>query len=141
MSIGKETLRRVKIVSSVGPAIASEEMIEKAFKAGVNVFRLNFSHGAHEDHKKSYDIIRAVSKKLNMPIGILADLQGPKLRVGKFKENKVILKEGETFILDQKDELGDNTRVTLPHPQIFAAIKEDDILLIDDGKIRLQVEV
>lgn len=140
MNTEKEALKRVKIVSSVGPAISSETMIEKAIKAGVNVFRLNFSHGAHEDHKKSYDIIRAVAKKLNMPVGILADLQGPKLRVGKFKDSKVVLSEGETFILDQKDELGDKTRVNLPHPQIFAAIKEDDILLIDDGKIRLQVE-
>jgi pyruvate kinase len=132
--------KKVKIVSTLGPASKSPEMLEKLFNAGVNVFRLNFSHGSYEDHKENFDNIRKLEKKLNKPIAILGDLQGPKLRVGKFKEDKVLLEVGQSFVLDMKNELGDNTRVTLPHPQIFNAVKKGSFLLIDDGKIRLQVE-
>ena len=132
--------KKVKIVSTLGPASKSPEMLEKLFNAGVNVFRLNFSHGSYEDHKENFDNIRKLEKKLNKPIAILGDLQGPKLRVGKFKDDKVLLEVGQSFVLDMQNELGDNTRVTLPHPQIFNAVKKGSFLLIDDGKIRLQVE-
>lgn len=132
--------RRVKIVSSIGPVSRSLEMIESLFLAGVNVFRLNFSHAKYDEHKESYDNIRAVSKKYNKPVAILADMQGPKLRVAKFENGKAQLEVGQKFILDSKDELGTNLRVKLPHPEIFASLKEGDQLLVDDGRLRLQVE-
>ncbi len=133
-------LKRVKIVSTLGPATRDIEMIEKLYLEGVNVFRLNFSHGAYEEQKYGYDNVRAIANKYNVSLAVLADMQGPKLRVGKFKEDKVELICNQKFRLDLKDELGDNTRVKLPHPQIFEAVKEGDSLLVDDGKIRLEVE-
>ncbi|MFL1780876.1 Pyruvate kinase [Candidatus Hepatincolaceae symbiont of Richtersius coronifer] len=139
MQVNKES-KRVKIVSTIGPVSRSFEMLEKLFLAGVNVFRLNFSHSNYEEHTESYNNIRAVSKKYGVPLSILADMQGPKLRVGKFKNKKEFLELEQKFILDLNEELGDTTRVCLPHPEIFEALKEGDSLLIDDGKIRLQVE-
>ncbi len=138
--LNNQDYKRVKIVSSIGPASRKMDVIEKLFLAGVNVFRLNFSHSIYEEHKESYDNIRAVSKKYNTPVAVLADMQGPKLRVGKFKNGKEELVKGQKFTLDLQGELGDNTRATLPHPEIFEALKKGDQLLIDDGKIRLQVE-
>ena len=133
-------LKRVKIVSTLGPATRDIEMIEKLYLAGVNVFRLNFSHGSYEEQKYGYDNVRAIAKKYNASIAVLADMQGPKLRVSKFKDDKAELIVNQKFILDLKDDLGDNTRVKLPHPEIFQAVKEGDALLVDDGKIRLEVE-
>lgn len=132
--------RRAKIIATLGPASSSAEMIEKLFLAGVDVFRLNFSHGSHEDHRARYQIIRDLEKKVGRPIGILMDLQGPKLRIGTFEQKNVLLEEGQTFILDQNAAPGDHTRVFLPHPEIFMALKEDADLLLDDGKIRLRVK-
>lgn len=130
--------RCAKIIATLGPASSSAEMIEQLFLTGVDVFRLNFSHGSHEDHAKRYNIIRDLEKKLDRPIGILMDLQGPKLRIGTFR-NPIVLHEGQTFILDQDPTPGNEKRVFLPHPEIFKAIKKDAFLLLDDGKIRLQV--
>ena len=100
--------------------------------AGVNVFRLNFSQGAYENHSETYNNVRTVAQKYGVSLGTLADLQGPKLRVGKFVNNSAILEKGQKFTLDLNSELGDNTRVCLPHPTIFEALKEGDFLLIDD---------
>jgi len=132
-------LRSAKIVATLGPASSSAEMIEKLFMAGVDVFRLNFSHGTHEDHLKSHKIIRDLEKKVGRPIGILLDLQGPKLRIGTFKEKSVELIEDQTFTLDKDSGPGDKSRVYLPHPEIFAAAQSGANLLLDDGKIRLIV--
>jgi pyruvate kinase len=132
--------RCAKIVATLGPSSSSATMIENLFLAGVDVFRLNFSHGSHEDHRKRHSIIRALEKKVGRPIGILMDLQGPKLRIGTFQTNSIHLKEGQTFILDQDKTPGDQTRVYLPHPEIFEALKPGADLLLDDGKIRLHVE-
>ncbi len=132
--------RRAKIIATLGPASSSAEMIEKLFLAGVDVFRLNFSHGSHEDHRARYQIIRDLEKKVGRPIGILMDLQGPKLRIGTFEKKSILLEEGQTFILDQNAASGDHSRVFLPHPEIFMALKEDADLLLDDGKIRLRVK-
>ncbi len=132
--------RCAKIVATLGPSSSSAAMIEKLFLAGVDVFRLNFSHGSHEDHQTRHAIIRALEKKVGRPIGILMDLQGPKLRIGTFQTESISLKEGQTFILDQDQTPGDQTRVYLPHPEIFEAIKQGADLLLDDGKIRLHVE-
>lgn len=132
--------RCAKIIATLGPSSSSPEMIEKLFLAGVDTFRLNFSHGNHEDHRKNHDIIRALEQKVRRPIGIMMDLQGPKLRIGTFKEKSILLKENQIFVLDQNKEPGDETRVFLPHPEIFAALTEGADLLLDDGKVRLRVQ-
>ncbi|HEY1720315.1 MAG TPA: pyruvate kinase [Magnetospirillaceae bacterium] len=132
--------RKAKILSTLGPASSSAEMIEALFKAGADVFRLNFSHGTQADHRQRYDIIRGLEAKYGRPIGILADLQGPKLRVGIFAAGKVRLETGAALRLDLDKTPGDAKRVNLPHPEIFAALKEGAELLLDDGKIRLVVE-
>jgi len=104
------------------------------------LFRLNFSHGTHEDHKKRYDLIRSTEKEVGRPIGVLVDLQGPKLRVGTFATGRVILATGAKFALDLDGVTGDKERVSLPHPEIFQALSPGVQLLLDDGKVRLEVE-
>lgn len=133
--------RKAKIVATVGPASSDSVTLEAMFRAGADVFRLNFSHGTHEDHKRRHDILRALERSLNRPIGILLDLQGPKLRIGTFAEGKVMLGAGASFRLDlERDRAGDATRVALPHPEIFAALEPGARLLLDDGRIELRVD-
>ena len=131
--------RHAKIVATLGPASSSTETIRALFTAGVDVFRLNFSHGTHEQHRERLAQIREVERETGRPIGVLADMQGPKLRVGTFASGPVMLKEKATFRLDLVDKPGDETRAYLPHPEIFAALKPGANLLLDDGKLRLQV--
>lgn len=131
--------RQTKIVGTLGPASSSKEMIKKLFDAGVDVFRLNFSHGTHEDHKERLDIIREIQKEVGNPIGVIADLQGPKLRVGKFKNGKITLEQGMKLRFDLDEKEGDETRVNLPHPEVIEALKVDDHILLDDGKVRVRV--
>ena len=131
--------RSAKIIATLGPSSSTEATIEKLFLAGVDAFRLNFSHGTHAEHQERHTMIRRIEKKVGRPISILMDLQGPKLRIGRFKDASITLQEGQTFVLDQQDTPGDNTRVFLPHPEIFKAVKKGDNLLIDDGKIRLRL--
>lgn len=132
--------RRARIVATLGPASSTPERIEALFKAGVDMFRLNFSHGTHADHSARVETIRALEQRADRPIAILMDLQGPKLRVGTFKEGKVQLTRGERFRLDlDRDKPGDATRAPLPHPEIFEALVHGAELLLDDGKIRLKV--
>jgi pyruvate kinase len=132
--------RSAKIVATVGPASNSPEKLEALFRAGVDLFRLNFSHGTHDDHRAVYDRIRALEKGAGRPIGVMADMQGPKLRLGTFTDKKVHLDTGKKFRLDLDPKQGDVTRATLPHPEIFAAIEPGTQLLIDDGNIRLNVD-
>ncbi len=132
--------RSTKIVATMGPSSNSPERIAELFKAGVDVFRMNFSHGSHEDHKARYDIIRALEKEFNHPLAVMCDLQGPKLRVGRFAEGKVMLETGQDFRLDLDATPGDKKRVQLPHPEIFAAIEPGMDLLVDDGKRRLRIK-
>jgi pyruvate kinase len=132
--------RSAKIVATVGPASNSAEKLEALFRAGVDLFRLNFSHGTHDDHRAVYERIRALEKGVARPIGIMADLQGPKLRLGTFSDKKVRLEAGKPFRLDLDQKAGDAKRATLPHPEIFAAIEPGTQLLIDDGNVRLNVE-
>jgi pyruvate kinase len=131
--------RNAKIIATLGPASSTRVRIEQLFKAGADVFRLNFSHGTHEDHKERYDAIRDVEKELGSPIGIMMDLQGPKLRLGKFRDGSALLGMGRRFRLDLSDAPGDVTRAPLPHPEIFEVLKPGMTLLLDDGKMRLKV--
>ena len=133
-------LRNVKIVATLGPSSETMEVIEALHKAGADVFRLNMSHGTHDEIREKHRIIRAVEEKLNSTIGILADLQGPKLRVGTFGGEGAELEEGAAFRLDLDEAEGDASRVCLPHPEIFAALEPGATLLVNDGKIRLRVK-
>ncbi|TFF27641.1 pyruvate kinase [Jiella endophytica] len=130
--------RRVKILATLGPASSSEEMIRKLHEAGTDVFRINMSHADHDLMRSLVQRIRKVEADLGRPIGILADLQGPKLRVGKFSDGKVDLELGQTFTLDDNPAPGDKTRVQLPHPEILEAVEVGHRLLIDDGRLQLE---
>lgn len=130
--------RKVKILATLGPASSEEAMIEKLFLAGADVFRINMSHASHDTMRTLISRIRNVEKRMGRPIGILADIQGPKLRVGKFANTKVMLTPGQTFTLDNNEAPGDETRVFLPHPEILESVKAGDRLLIDDGKLHLK---
>ncbi|MBM6582192.1 pyruvate kinase [Microvirga sp. BT689] len=131
--------RHAKIVATVGPASASPAKLRELFLAGVDTFRLNFSHGSHQDHAAVHAAIRALEKDVGRPIGILQDLQGPKIRIGTLKGGALALPEGETirFVLEGTD--GDRTSIPLPHPEIFAAILPGQNRLIDDGRVRVKV--
>lgn len=132
--------RHTKILATLGPASDNKDILMKMVKAGVDNVRMNFSHGTPEDHKRRFDMIREIEQELGRPIGIVADLQGPKLRVGQFKDKKIALHEGMELRLDLSDALGDETRVQLPHPEIIAAVGAGDRLLMDDGKVRVIVK-
>ncbi|MEO1537835.1 MAG: pyruvate kinase [Pseudomonadota bacterium] len=132
--------RNVKIVATLGPASSSHEMIRALFEAGADVFRLNMSHGTQDDIAARHKVIRAVEAEVGRPICILADLQGPKLRVGTFANGSEDLQEGQSFRLDLNDAPGDATRVNLPHREIFEALEDGASLLVNDGKIRLRVD-
>ena len=131
--------RKVKILATVGPASRSPEMLSRLFLAGVDAFRVNMSHGEHADHAETIKAIRALEKEFARPIAILADLQGPKLRVGKFKDGQAVIRHSGHFTLDRNPEPGDHTRVELPHPELFGLLSKGQRLLINDGKIRLRV--
>ena len=131
--------RNVKVVVTLGPASKSPDMIHRLFLAGADVFRLNMSHGSHEDMVEYHSAIRKIEKDLGRPIGILADLQGPKLRIGGMKDN-IILKEGCDFYLDLIDNTGDQLRACFPHQEVFETLQVGMLLLIDDGKIRLEIK-
>jgi pyruvate kinase len=132
--------RRIKILATLGPASSDSAMIRKLFEAGADLFRINMSHTSHDKMRELVKTIRNVESSYGRPIGILVDLQGPKLRVGAFADGNVQLKNGETFTLDSSPAPGDNTRVQLPHPEILAALRPGHALLIDDGKLRLIAE-
>ncbi len=132
-------LRRVKIVATLGPASQDREVVAKLFDAGVDVFRINMSHGTHDGLRERVTTIRSIEKEKKRPIGILVDLQGPKLRVGEFKTGSAELKKGAKFILDAQKTPGDETRVYLPHPEILRALEPGHTILIDDGKLSLHV--
>lgn len=129
-----------KIVATLGPASNTKEVIRSLALEGVSVFRLNFSHGTHDDHRRNVGYIREVEEEIKSPLGILCDLQGPKLRIGMFKNDDILLGEGDKFRLDMLPEDGDETRVCLPHPEIFKAMVKGMELLLNDGIIRLKVD-
>ena len=132
--------RNAKIIATLGPASRSPDAICALFNAGADVFRLNFSHGDHADHESCVRHIRELESESGRPISILLDLQGPKLRIGRFQNGPIELLEEATFRLDLSPAAGDLNRVTLPHPEIFAALHPGINLLLDDGRIRLEVQ-
>ena len=131
--------RRTKIVATLGPASSSEDRIAALAEAGVDLFRINFSHGLHEEHGARIAAIRAVERRRGRPIGILADVQGPKLRVSTFAGGRASLVPGHAFTLDLDGALGDERRVQLPHPEIIQAARVGSLLLLDDGRLSLRV--
>ena len=132
--------RRTRIIATLGPASSTFEMIKKLSEAGADVFRLNMSHGTHQEAAELYSTVREVEKETGRPIGILADLQGPKLRIGIFADDKIMLEKGQNFTLDMDNAPGNEQRVELPHPEIYEAVEPKTELLLNDGKVRLHID-
>lgn len=131
--------RKTKIVATLGPASSTPEMVKALFEAGADTFRLNFSHGTHEDHKARLALVRAVEKETGRPIGAFADLQGPKLRLGVFENGFVDVEKGDRIRLDLDKTPGNKTRVNLPHPEIIEVLNVGSDVLLDDGKVHLHI--
>lgn len=132
-------IRKAKIVATLGPASSDAKTIRRLFEAGADIFRLNFSHGTHDDHRARLDTIRHLEAETGHPIGVMLDLQGPKLRVGDLEGGAAELVAGKHFRLDLDDALGNAERAPLPHPEIFEALEPGAEILLDDGKLRLRV--
>ena len=132
--------RHAKIIATLGPASSDTATIRTLFDEGADVFRFNFSHGSHAEHLARYEIVRAIEKETGRPIAVLADLQGPKLLIGKIADGSIELVSGEKLRLDLDPEPGTRGRIPLPHPEVFAALAPGVQLLIDDGKMRFEVE-
>jgi len=131
--------RRVKIVATLGPASTNEETMRRLFEAGADVFRVNMSHANHDGLREMHGIVRKLESEFSRPIGILVDLQGPKLRVGKIDSGSIRLTQGDILSFVRREAIGGLGRVQLPHPEIFESVKKGHTLLIDDGKLKLRV--
>jgi len=132
--------RKTKIVATIGPATESKEMLSKIINTGVNVCRINFSHGSHEDHKKVIQNIREINKEQNLYTAILADLQGPKIRVGKIKENGVQINNGDELIITSKECIGDASKVYISYQNFPQDVAPGEFILLDDGKLKLEIK-
>jgi pyruvate kinase len=133
-------VRRAKIIATLGPSSSKPEIIRRLFEAGADVFRINMSHASHETLTELHRAIRKIEADAGRPIGILVDLQGPKLRIGEFSGGSAELDEGKIFRFDRNEEPGSSQRVYLPHPEIFQAVEPGHTLLLDDGKLRMSVK-
>jgi len=133
------SLRKTKIIATIGPASDERGRLERMIKAGANLTRLNFSHGDHEYHGKILKMVRAASKKLSIPVAVVQDLQGPKIRTGELHEDKVFLKKGSVLILTTKKCIGDEAKQFVSHSNLPKEVKRKDVILLDDGKIKLEV--
>ena len=133
-------VRKAKIIATLGPTSSDHALIRRLYAAGVDIFRLNFSHGKHSDHAARYNVIRELERESGRPVTVLADLQGPKLRVGKFEGGPATLSKGERFRLDVSEAPGSPSRVQLPHREIYSVVTPGTLLLLDDGRIRLRVK-
>jgi len=131
--------RQTKILATLGPASNTKDKIRELIAAGVNAFRLNFSHGEHKDHQSMLTIIRELEAELGKPIAIVADMQGPKLRIGTFKDGAVQMERGDKITFDSNPEDGDKARVYLPHPEVIKALEIDGLFFLDDGKVRCRI--
>src|SRR3954469_23974828 len=132
-------LRSTKIVATLGPASSEPAVLERMIRAGVDVVRLNFSHGTAQDHEKRATLVKELAAKVGRTVAILCDLQGPKIRVGKFKDGKVTLEKGQSFVLDAGLEMGDGSRSGLDYKELPRDVAQGAVLLLDDGKIVLEV--
>ena len=132
--------RGTKIVATLGPASSSREVLSRMIAAGVDVVRLNFSHGTREDHTRRAELVREVARELGRTVGVMVDLQGPKIRVGKFESSPIQLAKGDTFILDASCTLGNQQRVGLDYRELPNDVRQGDVLLLDDGRIVLDVK-
>jgi pyruvate kinase len=131
--------RRARIVATLGPASRGVDKVRDLALAGADVFRVNFSHGTHPDHARAIASVREAEATVGRPLAVLADLQGPKLRLGEFADGQVKLKAGHALRLDLKSKPGDASRIGVPHPEVFAALRTGAQVLLDDGKVRLRV--
>jgi pyruvate kinase len=131
--------RATKIVATLGPSSSTPEMIETLIRQGVDVFRSNFSHGTAEDHTQRASLVRRIAADVGKSVGLLADLQGPKIRVGKFKDGKITLAPGDLFVLDAESTLGDQQQVGIDYKELPSDVKRGDILLLDDGRLRFEI--
>jgi len=132
-------MRRTKIVCTIGPATSSPEMIEKLIKAGMNVARLNFSHGSYEEHLERIKFIRSLSDKLGKTVGILQDLSGPKIRIGRIENSPVRVEPGARFTFSTREVAGDAKQVNLPFPKLPSQLKRGQMIYLDDAKLELKV--
>ncbi|RKW35815.1 MAG: pyruvate kinase, partial [Lachnospiraceae bacterium] len=133
-------MRKTKIICTIGPASESEDMIRELCKAGMNVARLNFSHGSHEEHKARVETIKKVRTELNLPIAIMLDTKGPEYRIGVFENHKVELHEGDKFTLTTNEIIGDNTKVSVSYKNLAKELNIGDTILVNNGLIELKVE-
>ncbi len=140
MSKSRHSVRRTKIVATIGPATSSPENLRAIIQAGATTLRLNFSHGTHKDHQQSIRLIRQIAFELNQPVGILQDLQGPKIRLGKFEHNSIVLKKGDRFTLTSKQLVGNQTISSVTYDQLEQEVPEGATILLDDGKVEMLVE-
>ncbi len=136
----KTMLRRTKIVATLGPACSDPKILDKMLEVGVDVVRLNFSHGTAEEHQQRCELVRSLAKTRGRAVGVLVDLQGPKIRIGKFKDGKITLKPGDPFVFDATCTQGDQTRVGLDYPELVRDVARGATLLLDDGRIEMWVE-
>lgn len=132
-------MRKTKIVCTLGPASADEEIMKQMLLAGMDVARVNFSHGDHQGHGKTIDRFRKVRDQLNRPAAVMLDTKGPEIRTGNFKEGKVMLEAEQTFTLTTAEREGDETISSITYKKLPKELKKGDTVLIDDGKIRLTV--
>lgn len=133
-------IRRTKIVATLGPACTDPKVLDKMMEAGVDVVRLNFSHGTADEHQQRCELVRSLAKTRARAVGVLVDLQGPKIRIGKFKDGKISLNPGDKFILDADCKLGDQERVGLDYKELVKDVTRGATLLLDDGRLELWVE-
>src|SRR5687768_6718739 len=131
--------RRTKIVATIGPASSAPDMLRRLLDAGVDVFRLNLSHGTQHEHAVVLGHLRALEREVERPIGVIADLAGLKLRIGRFRDGSIPLERGQRLRLDADPAPGDGKRVPMPHHELFAELDPGTLLLLDDGKVRLEV--
>ncbi|NJO70560.1 MAG: pyruvate kinase, partial [Oscillatoriales cyanobacterium RM1_1_9] len=135
-----ELMHRTKIVATIGPATQHPDMLRSLIEAGATTLRLNFSHGTHEDHQRNIRTIRQISFELNRPVGILQDLQGPKIRLGKFENGSIILNQGDRFILTSRLLPGTQEISSVTYEYLIDEVPEGATILLDDGKVEMQVE-
>ena len=135
----KVQTKKTKIVATIGPASSSKEMLKSLIAEGVNVIRVNFSHGAYEEHKKVIDLVREINKEEQIHTALLADLQGPKIRIGSLKEDKIEIKVGQEITFTREEIEGDANRVYINYENFAKDVKAGENILIDDGKLRLEI--